>query len=559
MAIRQMMRWIAFAGLAVIIALGACNEGDDGNDGADSGQPSSAQICTGELGSTYYVRPQGGDRSQCNGLADADYPGSGSGLDCAFNHPFIALPPFGNPVLQGGDRLIIAPGAYRMGLGAPGTEGCEEEGAFDCMMPPIPSGLSANQPTCIVGAGWDKGCPDPPELYGVERTWSILDLTGSRHVNVACLDLTDHEGCVEFHTGGLECNRDNPPYGDWAAVGIQAVDSSDVIIQDVDIHGLADMGIWAGRLHNWTLDNVLIAGNGWAGWDGDVYGEDGNTGTTLFRGVTVEWNGCVETWPGGEITGCWAQTAGGYGDGLGTGDTGGDWVFEDCFFLNNTSDGLDLLYHRRGGNIVIDRVVAAGNAGNQIKTAGSAVVINSLIIGNCGFFDNQPFTYDVDNCRAGGGALSFDYGQANTIDLVNSTIYSEGDVLIGCESCNGPVTLLSRNNIFVGDDDFLEPGDRSAILWTDCANFTFDEDYGIFWGAKEGDYPCPIGPHDRCSDPLLTDIFANHPYGLQPRNGSPAIDSGLPVGELGLIPEVDILGRPRPSGSGVDRGAYEVQ
>ena len=41
---------------------------------------------------------------------------------------------------------------------------------------------------------------------------------------------------------------------------------------------------------------------------------------------------------------CWGQKAGGYGDGLGTITTGGQWLIEDAFVHHNTSDGLDLRY-----------------------------------------------------------------------------------------------------------------------------------------------------------------------------------------------------------------------
>ena len=40
---------------------------------------------------TYYVRTDGGDASQCTGRADAAYPGSGTGQACAWKHPFYAL------------------------------------------------------------------------------------------------------------------------------------------------------------------------------------------------------------------------------------------------------------------------------------------------------------------------------------------------------------------------------------------------------------------------------------------------------------------------------------
>ncbi|MFZ1708335.1 MAG: hypothetical protein WAW20_07015, partial [Anaerolineae bacterium] len=41
----------------------------------------------------YFVRPDGGSTTQCNGRVDAPYPGSGSNLPCAWDHPFRALPP----------------------------------------------------------------------------------------------------------------------------------------------------------------------------------------------------------------------------------------------------------------------------------------------------------------------------------------------------------------------------------------------------------------------------------------------------------------------------------
>ena len=69
--------------------------------------------------------------------------------------------------------------------------------------------------------------------------------------------------------------------------------------------------------------------NGLAGWNGDLEDDDANSGTLSFKRWTVAWNGCVETYPGKKPQGCWAQDAGGYGDGVGTGETGGTWIIED--------------------------------------------------------------------------------------------------------------------------------------------------------------------------------------------------------------------------------------
>ena len=104
---------------------------------------------------------------------------------------------------------------------------------------------------------------------------------------------------------------------------VLASDSKNVLLKNLDIHGLAHSGVYAGRLTDWTIQNTRIAGNGWAGWDGDIDGDDSNKGTIKFKNATIEWNGCGETYPNKQPIGCWGQDAGGYGDGLVTGDTGG--------------------------------------------------------------------------------------------------------------------------------------------------------------------------------------------------------------------------------------------
>ena len=520
---------------------------------------------------TYYVRTDGGSTTQCTGRVDAPYPGSGTGQPCAWDHPFQALPPGGTPRMAGGDTLVIAAGSYRMGYGAPGADDCESEYSWDCYMPPIPSGPNAATPTRILGAGWNSGCPNPPALWGTERANMMLNLTDASNVEVACLEITDHLGCVEFHASpSLACQRDTYPYGNWAADGLYAEDSANVHLQDLNIHGLATAGIRAGRLSNWTVENVRIAGNGWVGWEGDIDGNDSNSGTLTFRHWTVEWNGCGETYPGGQPTGCWAQTAGGYGDGVGTGATGGDWIIEDSAFLHNTSDGLDLLYHELGGRIVIDRVRAEGNAGNQIKITGQSTITNSVLVGNCAFFEGKSFTYNVDPCRALGNALEVVYAGGEHVSIVNSTFYGQGDGLVGGGpregySCSGTETLTARNNIFLGDTDYFDPGDITFLFYQEgCTDLKLDSDYNVAYNAKNiecgsNDTYVNSRAHDLCQDPLLSGPLSGNTYGMMPTSASPAIDSG----NNAICPATDILGNPRPvDGNGdenavCDRGAYE--
>jgi len=513
-------------------------------------------------GKTYYVRPGGGTAAQCTGLVNANYPGSGTKQACAFSHPFIALSPTAAPLLKGGDTLLIGTGSYRMGLGAPGGGGCSSAYPWDCVMPPIPSGPSAAAPTRILGEGYASGCKAAPQLFGVERAWRVLDLAGSSNVRLECLEITDHSGCVDGHSGGLACQRNSYPYGDWAAVGLRARDSSNVVLRHLDIHGLASTGIHAGRLKDWTLEDVSIVGHGMVGFDGDLADGKGssNSGQLTFRRVTIAYNGCAETYPGRQPAGCWAQSAGGYGDGLGTAATGGDWLFEDCKVLHNTSDGIDLLYHTLGGTITVRRLRAEGNAGNQLKTAGSALIENSVLIGNCAYFQGQPFTHNVDNCRALGNTLSLSYTGGEAVTLVNSTLYGQGDVLVltgprdSSTSCSGTEQLTAINNIFVGDTEYLAPFEKTGLHYNDgCTGLTFTEDYNMIHNVKGS---CPgKGAHDLCQDPLLTKMSGGT-FQVLPLAGSPAVDSGKPVG--GGVPAVDFFSYKRPVGAGVDRGACEL-
>jgi hypothetical protein len=527
---------------------------------------------------TYYVRTDGGSTEQCTGTVDAPYPGSGLGQACAWDHPFRALPPDGQPRIAGGDTLIIGAGAYRMGYGAPGAEACYADGAFDCFMPPIPSGPDASHPTRILGAGWDSQCPAAPALWGTQRTNLIVNLTDASHVELACLEITDRSSCVEFHAHGvggseLTCERDRYPFGDWASNGIYAEDSTDVRLQDIDVHGLASAGIRAGRLADWTLERVRIAGNGWVGWEGDLGGPSANSGALTFRDVVIEWNGCAETYPGEEPTGCWGQGAGGYGDGLGTAETGGDWVFEDCQINHNTSDGLDLLYHTLGGSITIDRVRAEGNAGNQIKVAGRTAITNSVMVGNCTFFEGQPFSYELppDACRALGNTLSVSYTGGGAVSIVNSTLYGQGDGLISAGprdgyACTGAESITARNTIFRGDSDSTSAGDITFLFYQeDCGGLRLQSDYNVIYSAKNIQCGASLtyvesGANDQCQDPLLAGPLSGDDFGMAPAAGSPAIDSG----DAAACPPVDIRGLARPAdgdGDGesmCDRGAYEV-
>jgi hypothetical protein len=500
---------------------------------------------------TYYVRPDGGTATQCTGTTDAAYPGSGTGRACAFNHPFWAIAPIGNnpTKMAGGDTLVIdgtSGTSYLIGYGAPNTTDtgkCYSAWPWDCQMRAIPSGPDAVHPTRILGKGWDSGCSKPPQLYGRERLRQVLNLTGSNNVELQCLNITDHSDCQDG--GPKTCNRSTYPYGDWADWGIIAADSSNVLLKNVNIHGLAHGAINVGRIKDWTLDTVRLVANAFVGWDGDIGATtSSNSGTISFNKVTIAYNGCGETYPGLAPYNCFSQSQSGYGDGLGTAKTGGNWVFTNSNVSHNTSDGIDLLYHNGSGTITINRVKAEGNAGNQVKVATTTTIANSVIIGNCSFFRNNPITWNsstFDNCRALGNSVSVDFKAGMKVSITNSTITSNGDNLILSSgvSCNGTESLTSRNNIFLGRPEYNTGGaDLAGLYYASgatgngdgpCASVKLNDDYSIIYGTQDNGSDCSGKAHSKCVDPklgeALVSYYAGTAYNASLQSSSPAINA----------------------------------
>ena len=423
----------------------------------------------------YYVRADGGSPEQCTGRADAPYTGGGDHQPCAWQHPFYALPPSGPSRFEGGDTLVIANGDYMMGLGAPGTEALPKctGAAWDCHAAALPSGPSPDRPTRVLGAESESGCKHAPQLWGTQRAATVLDLRGSSNVEIACLEITDHSSCIEFHNGTPRerCERDRAPYGEWAAVGISASDSNNVNLHDVNIHGLAHDGVRAARLRDWTLQRVRINGNGWSGWNGDIGVDSSNDGRLVFRDVEIAWNGCGERFPCGEHFGCWGQEDGGYGDGLGTAETSGEWLFERVHAHHNTQDGLDLLHANAKTTVVFRDVHAQGNAGNQLKASGTVTVENSNVIGSCAALVAEGGLNEKDACRAQGNALSVHPPARARVQIHDNTIEGEGDCLIdlGCgeRACQG-TTINIVHNILHGSERKNSSARLSCSVWADA-------------------------------------------------------------------------------------------
>ena len=520
---------------------------------------------------TYYVRADGGTYSQCTGLADAPYDGSGTEEPCAWDHPFEALPPGGTPRISGGDTLIVGNGSYRMGYtaGVYSTGSCSTSWTWDCAAATIPAG-SIENPTKILGAEWDSGCTTKPELYGVEGSYSVLNASNN-YIEIQCLDITDHDQCISNHgatgpeEGKIACKKTFPK-GDRATNGLVINEANNLLLKNLDIHGLSLHGIYtiaSSSGSNWTLDNVNIHHNGIAGWDGGGY-----SGAMTITNSSVSWNGCGETYPGGEAIGCWGQNAGGYGDGMGMTATSGDWVITDTEFKYNTSDGLDLLYLGATGSVSLNRVYAEGNAGNQLKvTGGSKKILNTVAIGNCGFFDGKPFDYAVDNCRALGHPITLGMTAGSTADLVNISVYSEGDGIFNVvgSACNGTEKVTLRNVNAIGDTDYHSSDEKASYFWTECNGVTIDHDYGYIYNTKQdmliftnSTFTEVKGTHSLYADPQFVQAStASETFDLGLKTTSPGVNRGLPAGSTVGALQVPTIDYNKATRTPVDIGAFE--
>ena len=533
---------------------------------------------------TYYVRGDGGDATQCTGTTNAAYPGSGQHLACAYKHPFILLPPNGNAeamqptLMQPGDTLVIEGGSYMMGYGAPGqtSSGCDSGYAWDCEISNIPSGIDAAHPTVVTG-----DCSNIPELWGTQRVSSIFNLASVHDVKLACLNLTDHSKCIEFYqpttnTGGVTaCERNTYPFGTWASTGIHAQDVTDLTLDTLDIHGFADYGINAGRLSGTTMvNNVTLRGNGWGGWSGDLGGNNHtstDSGTLNFTGLDVEWNGCAENYPDdATIVGCWGQNEGGYGDGFAEAWTGGNWNFSDSVFSHNTQDGLDMLYANGTGTVTMDRLTAAMNAGNGVKVSGTATLTNSVVNAWCDDWAGYPIAGDGSSgvagsqCRAQGTAVVMEFvGTNEAATLAYNTITGNGDTLfVGGGSDDGfapdatDVTVFD-NNILLGQVSAIPKngGAYTAFDWYTDGTYggLIQYDDNLLWHVRNS--ACPLaGPGNLCMDPGLANEALDG-FDPTPLVSSPAIGN---ANQAVFDSTHDWTGQPRPA-TQATLGAVEYQ
>jgi len=474
----------------------------------------------------FFVSPEGGDLSQCDGLSKTSLAESDNG-HCAVNHIFELIHPgykSNQPEMykggfKGGDIITIlnnpdgTVAKYTMGhFEKYEHDKCDISWAYGCYIANIPAG-SKDKPTTIRGESWNKGCPTPPKLYGSNRAKNIFSARETKYIAFSCLDISDKSSCISAHgynNSDVICDRGTPYDKPFADTGFSFSDVEHVSLTDIKVSGLST-GISAGRIGNATFKRVVLYANSSAGYNGDIVDSgkgDAITGPVSFIDSKIMFSGCGQIWNPSDATvhgkphSCASQDQGGYGDGLGTGKTGGDWLFDNVDIMYNGSDGLDMLYHRvdDGKTVTVRNSRIEGNAGNQLKVSGNAIIENNLVVGNCAWIKNQPGSLGAysELCRAHGAAISVSaLFEDQSIYLINNTVIAEGDCIMGASvsqsyGSTSNQSLYMVNNIFYGAVDAVSQYENACFNYTENPIPNQVIHNNIIHKTKTYDNPCDL-------------------------------------------------------------------
>ena len=536
--------------------------------------------------STWYVRPDGGTRytaemgkGQCDGTADAAYPGSGTDRHCAFkdvrslwqdgsyaNGQFPSLGWVGG----GGDTYLIRGSigtgvSYRIGWNGPESALDKATGQYwgipgdpyGSGIPAPPSGTPA-QHTRILGENY-ASCHAPgakTQLHGGFGVAAVLSLAGVSYVDVACLDITDFSGCGRAgQTKG--CNTSVGALSDFAGSGITwSVKSTHDTLTDVHIHGLAANGMYGPTGDGMVFSYLDLVGNASSGWNADLGNGTTGTGSLQVDHFDISWNGCAEEYPVVHklpYDGCTDDNVGGYGDGFGTAtvDSKPAWnvTFDQGVASNNTQDGLDALHiGGTGSSMTVTHILAFGNMGQQVKVGGAAgTLIGNRIVTNCNALrqtiPGTPPGYNAklsDFCRAADTGVLVTVNDQVPLKFVSNVIYSASTTAIEVECANPVCTSAAkvdfRDNIFLGFRNNKVNGyagggrgDLSNPIYIGTRDNPFKSPGSVYSGNVTfhplAEWKCPASGESRaiCGDPHLADETW-HLYGfgdMSPTAGSP--------------------------------------
>lgn len=563
---------------------------------------------------TWFVRADGGNRydtsytaGECDGLADAAYPGKGVNRHCAFADVryMYMLGTYGNIgwVMQGGDTLVIRscralraqqnPDAPHCRIGLDTAQGGYNAQNFwcggtpICSIPPPPSGTAAQHTRilgeCAYGTYRCNAVDTYPytknnltQLFGGFGSSVVLYLNGSKNVDLEGLEITTHNGkCARYGTTHPlpGCAR-QAPYSDQADQGIVTDNkTSDILLQDVSIHGFSSNGISGPIGGPFKLNRVAINFNAFAGWNfDDGHSTPNGRGASIAQNsVTMVGNGCQEEYP---IThpqfpakGCWDSSTGGFGDAWsGQGADLDYFTCDHCNISYNTKDGA-MGPHTGIRKILLTNSTWVGNMGQAGKWGQGAdatfLFENNIVVGNCmrmsrqlpgaaQNFDgavNQPGSGLGGYCRAAGAVFDYFSGPHSTIHFNHNTIVTYQPTIFepSCSAPNkcGTSPIYFTNNLVLGynsgfDVSGLSMGKQPGLFYKDDSSVPIVAANNLWFDVKGDDGTCNKNGN-LCVDPALVNEPPHQQFGRQtlldlsnfhPSRNSPAVGHGKAISGL---------------------------
>jgi hypothetical protein len=392
---------------------------------------------------TWYIRTGGGTRfstnvaGQCDGLADVDYPGSGTNQHCAFNDVRYlwdddsgAVSGIGSFIISGGDDIIIrgctanahqqqpANPTCRIGWdintgGGANNLWCPNAGNTDCTNPTIPSGGSSN-PTRFLGQNFATcntgGATNPKayvanlsQLFGGMGIRYTLDLRGAANIVFQCFELTSHN--FAGANSPTQCTRNvspgypgpcatSAPVDDFADNGFRSDNTTgNITFTDVYVHGFSASGMIGAMGGVVSMTRVNFSTNGFSAWNMDNDGTEPDEPSSQFlvNFATLIGNGCFEEYPLVHTLpwfACYDDVHGGFGDTWSGQDTNIDTIsYQNSTAMYNTKDAF-VGPHPNAKHLIIKNNTHAFNMGSNwkfiLQNNADAVIQNNHTLNGCG-------------------------------------------------------------------------------------------------------------------------------------------------------------------------------
>jgi hypothetical protein len=393
------------------------------------------------------------------------------------------------------------------------------------------------------------------------------------------------------------------PADDYSDQGITTNNtSSNILMQDVYVDGMAAAGLYGAVGGPITMTRVYVGFNGFAGWNFD----DGTTepsGSAITASyVTMTGNGCDQEYPlvhAFPAFACYDDSHSGFGDSWSGGNTPmTSFSCDHCSQFYNAKDGF-IGPHTLIQNLSLTNSQWYANGGSQLKWGtqanGSTLFQNNFVDGNCNAMSVQipgavqnfnsstglPGSYLGDYCRAAGAPFAINSSANSTFLFAGNTIVAgmaPTTLQMSCVTAGtcSSTTWQFTDNIFLG---YAVPanygpfggGYSPALYWTDdtpSTDLIVNSSHNLFFGNKSGSDDCTGGyggvtltsTSPICASPLLAGQpstysgeseflpFIPSTTNLYPSIQSPAIGAGIAV--PGITNDYYGVTRPNPPSIG---------